>query len=152
MHAQTVVLVDDEATTGNTFINLLCALRDAGGLTEIKQVIAVTLTDWSGDALQERSPLPIRTLSLVQGQWQWQQNKDAPVPIMPNVNITGTGHFPITGKQSWGRLGIAAPAGDLGRHIQASSDEKYWCLAQGICLGTLFVSREVRATRCGGKI
>ncbi|EMT5584877.1 TPA: phosphoribosyltransferase domain-containing protein [Providencia stuartii] len=131
LHAQTVVLVDDEATTGNTFINLLCALRDAGGLTEIKQVIAVTLTDWSGDALQERSPLPIRTLSLVQGQWQWQQNKDAPVPIMPNVNITGTGHFPITGKQSWGRLGIAAPAGDLGRHIQASSDEKILVLGSG---------------------
>ncbi|MGX8873711.1 phosphoribosyltransferase domain-containing protein, partial [Escherichia coli] len=56
--AKTIVLIDDEATTGNTFLNLLSALREEGKLTQIKQIIAVTLTDWSGDALQKRSPLP----------------------------------------------------------------------------------------------
>jgi hypothetical protein len=56
--AQTVVLIDDEATTGNTFINLLAALRDDGGLTSLRQVVTVTLTDWSHDALEAGCPLP----------------------------------------------------------------------------------------------
>lgn len=60
--AKTVVLIDDEATTGNTFINLLSALREDGGLTHIKQVIAVTLTDWSGDAIAERSHYRLKPL------------------------------------------------------------------------------------------
>ncbi|MDC4404694.1 phosphoribosyltransferase domain-containing protein, partial [Acinetobacter baumannii] len=55
---RTLVLIDDEATTGNTFINLLSALRNTGKLQQIEQVIAVTLTDWIGKALSERSTLP----------------------------------------------------------------------------------------------
>lgn len=76
--AKTVVLIDDEATTGNTFINLLSALREEGGLTHIEHVIAVTLTDWSGESIAERAPLPIKTLSLVQGEWQWDADPNAP--------------------------------------------------------------------------
>lgn len=129
--AQTVVLIDDEATTGNTFINLLSALREEGGLTQIKRVIAVTLTDWSGQSIAERSPLPIKTLSLVQGTWQWEADPNAPLPIMPNVNVTASGSVPIIGKQSWGRLGMTTPAGDLGASITASLGEKILVLGTG---------------------
>ena len=129
--AKTIVLIDDEATTGNTFLNLLSALREEGKLTQIKQIIAVTLTDWSGDALQKRSPLPITTFSLVQGKWQWQANPDAPLPVMPNVNITASGQVAITGKQSWGRLGMTTPANDLGLFIHVSEGEKILVLGSG---------------------
>lgn len=129
--AKTVVLIDDEATTGNTFINLLSALREEGELTHIEQVIAVTLTDWSGDSIAERSPLPIKTLSLVQGKWQWDADPNAPLPVMPNVNITASGQVAITGKQSWGRLGMTTPASDLGLFINASLGEKILVLGSG---------------------
>ncbi|HEM7134318.1 phosphoribosyltransferase domain-containing protein [Providencia hangzhouensis] len=131
LNAKTLILIDDEATTGNTFINLLQALREAGGLTHIQQVIAVTLTDWSGDSLKARCPLPIHTISLVQGQWEWQKNEDAPVLVMPNVNITAKGTYPILGKQSWGRLGMSIPAGDLGHHICVTPGEKILVLGSG---------------------
>lgn len=124
LNARTLVMIDDEATTGNTFINLLEALRNDGGLTLIEQVIAVTLTDWSGDALPARCPVPVRTVSLVQGDWHWQQDPDAALPPMPAMVLNDAATVPITGKQRWGRLGMAAPAGDLGRAIQAQPGEK----------------------------
>lgn len=71
-NARTLVLIDDEATTGNTFINLLSALRNTGKLQHIEQVIAVTLTDWSSNALSERTSLPVTSVSLVSGQWGWR--------------------------------------------------------------------------------
>ena len=124
LNARTLVMIDDEATTGNTFINLLEALRNDGGLSHIEQVVAVTLTDWSGDALAARCPVPLRSISLVQGDWHWQQDPDAALPPMPAVALNDAATVPITGKQSWGRLGMAAPAGDLGRTLQAQPGEK----------------------------
>lgn len=124
LNARTLVMIDDEATTGNTFINLLEALRNDGGLKQIEQVIAVTLTDWSGDALPARCPVPVRSVSLVQGDWHWQQDPDAALPPMPAVALNNAATVPITGKQRWGRLGMEAPAGDLGRAIQAEPGEK----------------------------
>ncbi|WP_293796537.1 phosphoribosyltransferase domain-containing protein [uncultured Pantoea sp.] len=124
LNARTLVMIDDEATTGNTFINLLDALRNDGGLKQIEQVIAVTLTDWSGDALPARCPVPVRSVSLVQGDWHWQQDPDAALPPMPAVALNDAATVPITGKQSWGRLGMETPAGDLGRAIQAQPGEK----------------------------
>lgn len=124
LNARTLVMIDDEATTGNTFINLLEALRNDGGLTQIEQVIAVTLTDWSGDALPARCPVPVHSVSLVQGDWHWQQDPDAALPPMPAMVLNDAANVPITGKQRWGRLGMAAPASDFGRAIQAQPGEK----------------------------
>lgn len=123
-NARSLVLIDDEATTGNTFINLLTALRTEAGLSLVEQVVTVTLTDWSGNAIKQQCPLPVTTVSLVQGDWHWQPRKDAAVPVMPDVNITATGSVAIVGKQSWGRLGMALAARDLGKEIGASPSEK----------------------------
>lgn len=124
LSARTLVMIDDEATTGNTFINLLEALRSDGGLTQIEQVIAVTLTDWSGDALPARCPVPVSTVSLIQGDWNWQPDPDAALPQMPAAPTGGTVTVPLTGKQSWGRLGMEQPAADLGLDIRVHSGEK----------------------------
>lgn len=136
LQAKTVVLIDDEATTGNTFINLLAALCEPNksegvSLNQIKQVITLTLTDWSGLAITERCPLPVQTISLVQGDWNWEANPNAPIPVMPAVNVTASGDFPIIGKQSWGRLGMSIPAGDLGSQISTFSGEKLLVLGSG---------------------
>lgn len=129
--ARTLVLIDDEATTGNTFINLLTALRATGKLAQLEQIVAVTLTDWSNDALRQRSPLPVSAVSLVSGQWRWEPARDAAVPVMPSVNVTSRGAWNIVGKQSWGRLGMTEPAGDFGRNITASSAERILVLGTG---------------------
>jgi len=130
-NARSLVLIDDEATTGKTFINLLQALRTQAGLTAVERVVTVTLTDWSGSAITEQCPLPVTPVSLVQGDWHWEKKADAPVPVMPYVNVTATGSMPITGKQSWGRLGMSVPARDLGTSITASDGEKILVLGSG---------------------
>lgn len=129
--AQTLVLVDDEATTGKTFLNLLASLRASGALRQVRRVIAVTLTDWSGEALSQNSPLPVHAVSLISGNWRWTPEPDAPLPVMPPVNVTSRGNVPITGKQSWGRLGMQIPASDLGLKVKVSHGENILVLGTG---------------------
>lgn len=130
-NARTVVLIDDEATTGKTFINLLEALRTEAGLSAIEQVVTVTLTNWSGNALTEQCPLPVTSVSLLEGDWHWEKKANAPIPVMPDVNVTAKGSVAIIGKQSWGRLGMAIPASDLGIEITATPKEKILVLGTG---------------------
>lgn len=131
LNARSLVLIDDEATTGNTFINLLAALHADAGLSQVEQVVTVTLTDWSGNAINDQCPLPVTPVSLVQGDWHWEKKPDALVPIMPNVNVTTHGSVAITGKQSWGRLGMSISARDLGTKITVSAGEKVLVLGSG---------------------
>ncbi|WP_201285947.1 TRSP domain-containing protein, partial [Klebsiella pneumoniae] len=120
-----------EATTGKTFLNLLASLRASGALRKVRRVIAVTLTDWSGEALCQNCPLPLHTVSLISGSWRWTPEPDAPLPVMPQVNVTSRGNVPITGKQSWGRLGMQIPASDLGLQVQVSHGENILVLGTG---------------------
>ena len=46
--SKTLIMVDDEASTGNTCVNVVTALREAG-LTQLEQVHLTTLVDWSLD-------------------------------------------------------------------------------------------------------
>ncbi|POP40890.1 adenine/guanine phosphoribosyltransferase [Superficieibacter electus] len=150
-HAQTVVLIDDEATTGNTFINLLAALRNEGGLTSLRQVVTVTLTDWSHNALTTGCPLPVQALSLVSGQWSWDPLPNAPVPVMPNVNVTATGHFSPSDKQTWGRLGMMKPAADLAPDITVQPGENILVLGTGEFVWEPFLLAE-RLEGLGAKV
>ncbi|EIP0297664.1 phosphoribosyltransferase domain-containing protein [Salmonella enterica] len=129
--ARTLVLIDDEATTGNTFINLLSALRNTDQLLHVEQVITVTLTDWSNNALSEHCPLPVKPVSLISGQWEWSPLPDTTVPIMPEVNVTSRGTSKIKGKQSWGRLGMLAPAADFGQKVSVQQNERILVLGTG---------------------
>lgn len=108
--SKTLIMVDDEASTGNTCINVVSALREAG-LTQLQQVHLTTLVDWSlgqsgmDDALSECLPdIEFQRHHLLSGAWQWL---DAPNPepiAMPSVDTTaaGTQRLGITG--NWGRF------------------------------------------------
>ena len=130
-NARTVVLIDDEATTGKTFLNLLEALRTEADLSALEHVVTVTLTNWSGNTVAEQCPLLVTSVSLVEGDWHWEKRANAPVPVMPDVNVTAKGSVTITGKQSWGRLGMEKPANDLGTEISATTGEKILVLGSG---------------------
>jgi hypothetical protein len=82
----TLVLVDDETTTGKTFAQLAMGLH-AQGLT-FGRVVLVTLTDWSdGRAAQSVQGLfgqaEICCVSLQQGSWVWAPKKDWVHPGLP---------------------------------------------------------------------
>lgn len=128
--AQTLVLIDDEATTGNTFANLLQALHIAG-LKTVSRLVTVTLTDWSRDAMTRHSPLPVDVVSLVKGEWHWAPRPDAPTPVMPSVNVTACGTVPVTKRQDWGRLGMHQSQCGLGEWIRTEQGEKILVLGSG---------------------
>lgn len=70
-HVRSVVLVDDEASTGTTFLNLTRAL--AAVLPSIERVTMGVLTDWCGragrDALRAAMLVPARMVSLLAGSY-----------------------------------------------------------------------------------
>lgn len=84
--ARTLVLVDDETTTGNTFAALFKAVHDGG--VDVKRVLLLTLTDWSNgraaQAIAELCPgIPVDAFSLVRGEWRWEQDAKAALPAVP---------------------------------------------------------------------
>jgi hypothetical protein len=83
----TLVLVDDETTTGSTFAALTGALMAAG--LRFARVLLVTLNDWSGGravrAVQALRPgLPVMIIPLLRGGWSW-----APDPTVPSQELPG---------------------------------------------------------------
>ena len=108
--SKTLIMVDDEASTGNTCINVVSALRDAG-LTQLEQAHLTTLVDWSlgqvglDDKIAQCLPtIEFHRHHLLSGAWQWTDSPN-PEPItMPSVDTTAAGSQPILSTGHWGRF------------------------------------------------
>ena len=112
--SKTLIMVDDEASTGNTCVNVVTALRNAG-LTELEQVHLTTLVDWSlnqnqaqadvDDNISARLPnIDFQRHHLLSGAWTWT---DAPNPepiTMPSVDTTEAGSYALGDTGNWGRF------------------------------------------------
>lgn len=110
--SKTLIMVDDEASTGNTCVNVVTALRDAG-LDQLEQVHLTTLVDWSlnqtdadaDDAIAKRLPnIDFHRHHLLSGAWTWT---DAPNPepiTMPSVDTTEAGSQALANTGNWGRF------------------------------------------------
>jgi hypothetical protein len=110
--ARSLVLVDDEITTGNTFANLRAALVNAG-LNRVAKTRLVCLTDWSDGEAARRLP-NCDTSALVVGSYEWTPDPEAVLPEMPAVDATGTGEHSPDPSKDWGRLGVV---GHVSRHM-----------------------------------
>lgn len=105
LNARSLVLVDDEASTGKTFINLLAALRDAG-LRQVERVVTATLTDWSDNAVAKTLGEMATSISLLEGRYAFIENPAAPLPEMPAVGVVAQGDWRLNATNDWGRLGV----------------------------------------------
>lgn len=104
-HAKTLVLIDDEITTGTTLLNLVHAVMQSGHFNQIEQVYLLSLTDWSDGSLPLRSPLPLQSLSLVQGHWTWSPFEGVTLPALEHTPLEPAETSSLSASQSWGRLG-----------------------------------------------
>ena len=90
--SRTLIMVDDETSSGNTFRSLGKALNSAG-LNHFERVFALTLTDWSSDAIMINSKvsdsgtLEAERMSLLSGSYTWTAIADAPVMTLPDPDI-----------------------------------------------------------------
>ena len=112
--SKTLIMVDDEASTGNTCVNVVTALRNAG-LDQLEQVHLTTLVDWSlnqnqapvdvDDNISARLPnIDFHRHHLLSGAWTWT---DAPNPesiTMPSVDTTEAGSQQLGNTGNWGRF------------------------------------------------
>ncbi|MFK7893182.1 MAG: phosphoribosyltransferase domain-containing protein [Granulosicoccus sp.] len=77
-HDATLVLVDDETTTGKTFAELASALRASS--LRFGRVVLVTLTDWSGGRAKASvsgifDGADVHSISLQSGSWAWEAKR-----------------------------------------------------------------------------
>lgn len=117
--ARSLVLVDDEASTGKTFINLTRALTPT--LRALERVVTAVITDWRAPRLRAefRNAMPVDALSLalLEGEYHFEPGAFGDADDAPAA--TGT-NAPVDAllPRNYGRLGVAdcpaLPLPDLG--------------------------------------
>ncbi|HEP8488220.1 TPA: phosphoribosyltransferase domain-containing protein [Pseudomonas aeruginosa] len=123
LQARSLVLVDDEASTGKTFVNLHRALVEAG-LSKIERIVTCVLTDWSAGAVRKTIGESATAVSLMQGSYQFHENPAAPPPEMPDVGAVSIGKWPLSADKDWGRLGVRRVDDTLAPDIRVHPNEK----------------------------
>ena len=105
---RSLILVDDEVSTGTTLLNLAGALIAA--LPRCEAIVVAALTDWSGSAAWlERMPRAALCVSLLRGRLDWTPAA-APAEDGGFEAAAGAlGALPAGGP--FGRLGLAEPGG-----------------------------------------
>lgn len=137
----TLVLVDDEVTTGKTFCHLAQGLIDAG-LANLQQIYTVCLTDWCPSDLSEQIKIPTISVSLINGRWEWQADQTAALPDLPKVNVTAAGNVSLSPIQNWGRLGCDPFQATLGMPENIDREGTYLVLGTGEFLWQPFLLAE----------
>ncbi|ELA09585.1 hypothetical protein MOMA_04245 [Moraxella macacae 0408225] len=104
LSAKTLIMVDDEASTGKTCQNLVNALIQAG-LNQLEQVHLATLVDWSLGQVSSNPFSQQRFFRhhLLAGQWIWTDTAHNHNIQMPNVATTKAGSQPLLPTGNWGR-------------------------------------------------
>ena len=103
---RTLLLVDDEVSTGTTLRNLASALVDRW--PEVERIVVATLTHWSGDlAWLERMPRPSAVVSLLAGRLRWTPDPTATFPPAFAVEAVSLGT--MAEHVNYGRLGLREP-------------------------------------------
>lgn len=109
--ARSLVLVDDEVTSGNTFLNLARAVAEAGLDPEV--VVTTCLTDWSDRRIADvvSRVFPRATVSrafLSEGRYSWTPSGNTQAPPFAMADIAQAGDYPLDPAADWGRLGMVA--------------------------------------------
>ena len=123
LNARSLVLVDDEASTGNTFINLSRALAEAG-LNSIERIVTATLTDWSQDAVRKAMGNHVSSVSLLDGRYTFAEDCAAELPDMPEVGSVAQGDWALDASRDWGRMGVREHFDTLAPDLQVAPGER----------------------------
>lgn len=138
--AGTLVLVDDEASTGKTFINLTKAFV-AQVAPQLQHLVTVVITDWRGQKLvQERhhnllaeDGISSSAISLLSGSYSFTPHPDLCRIEMPRASGNGERKDHLF-RTNFGRLGLSNPF-ELHKHLRhldrtLAAGEK--CLVLGV--------------------
>ncbi|PCE29955.1 phosphoribosyltransferase domain-containing protein [Burkholderia ubonensis] len=150
LQARSLVLVDDEASTGKTFVNLHRALVDAG-LTKIERVVTCVLTDWSAGAVGKAIGDSATSVSLMKGSYRFHEDASAPLPDMPDVGAVRVGEWRLSARNDWGRLGVRKVEDTLAPDLRVAPGEKIIVIGTGEFVWRPFLLAE-RLKRAGADV
>ncbi|MCX7700745.1 MAG: phosphoribosyltransferase family protein [Gemmataceae bacterium] len=108
-NAKSLILIDDELTTGQTLVNL--ATNYLSYNDRVCQIIFVSLTDWLGQlrlTLAQRFGIPLRLVSLLQGSLKFEANPTFNAPETNAAFACGRGEG-YSLQRNYGRLGVSQP-------------------------------------------
>ncbi|MDP3506765.1 MAG: phosphoribosyltransferase domain-containing protein [Candidatus Melainabacteria bacterium] len=87
-NARSLVLVDDEASTGKTVVNLAKAFK--ARIPSLSQVVTAVITDWRGpvrtEATHAAMPVPTQSIALLMGEYQFAAAAHLQHMEMPKVS------------------------------------------------------------------
>lgn len=140
--SKTLVLVDDEISTGKTFKNLIQSLIRSD-LKKVERIILVSLVNWNDGNLEDTfMDIPIETIALLHGNWAWTSNNTAFTQTMPNVATTAQGEHEIIAPTTWGREPSYLDQHALPQFEPIKSGEKVLVLGSGEFLWLPFLLAE----------
>ncbi|WP_066526779.1 phosphoribosyltransferase domain-containing protein [Erythrobacter sp. CCH5-A1] len=123
---RSLVIIDDECSTGATFVEAAEALVAA--LPQIEHIAVASLTDWSAGAFLPRMPRPASAHSLIAGTLHWTPGAgQAAASLAATANRHGTA--PATGMRS--RTGLLEPEAATRARIVARPGERVLVLGDG---------------------
>ncbi|MBP2157806.1 MULTISPECIES: phosphoribosyltransferase domain-containing protein [Asticcacaulis] len=124
--ARSLVIVDDECSTGNTFIGAAEALANV--MPHLECIETCCITDWGGGAYLDAMPLPTQARAILSGSMQWQA---ATLPAQPVLaaRTNQPGGAPAEGMRS--RTGLTRPERAVRQPIKAVAGERILVLGEG---------------------
>lgn len=150
LNAQSLVLIDDEATTGNTFVNLAMAYRKINN--NVKTIHLAAITNFMGEEITARLPerlgLDVTIGALLSGDFTFSPNNLQPA-VSPAQLFERNAERGASGV--FGRLGLVAPQSapmELVRQLLAEVGvhEKVLVLGTGEFMHAAFIlGRELEA-------
>jgi hypothetical protein len=74
--ARSLVIIDDESSTGNTFLAAAQAMRPV--MPRLERIETLCITDWSDRSYVARMPVPTRANAQLSGQLHWHSSASPP--------------------------------------------------------------------------
>lgn len=124
--ARSLVIVDDECSTGGTFAEAAQAM--AAAMPALEQVHCCALTDWSDGAFLARIPFTAARHALLNGRLEWQAAEGQFASVL-GASANGHGQAPATGMRS--RTGLTAPEAAQHAALAAVPGERVLVLGDG---------------------
>lgn len=124
--ARTLVIVDDECSTGNTYVAVANAMMEV--MPHLELVVTCCITDWSGKQYISSMPRPTLPISILDGAMQWKSADIVhPQTLAACSNIPG--NAPKTGMRS--RSGLRLPEYAIRMSVHVKPKERILVLGEG---------------------
>ncbi len=124
--ARTLIMVDDECSTGGTFLACADAMRSA--MPKLERIETCCITDWSDGAYLPGMPLETTAHSVLEGRMDWTPTDGIERTVLAAAsNRPGTA--PDTGMRS--RTGILEPEAARRSYLAEMPDERVLVLGDG---------------------